>query len=368
MVFGALVLLAGCRGGAEPSPAKGLPGLEALGFHLEASDFDHGFINDSFLAGDRIHLAAITGLGIVEADGSGSLTQLSALATTGDYPFSDVVVQGDVAYVAAGDRDRGTGALEIIDVSDVSAPVALSTFALDSPAISVALSEGVAYVGAFDRGLEILDVHAPASPRRLATWQLPDAAAYTKNAGTAHVWWPAVKPPYAYVTYDGAGLHVLDISDPSAPVRVGSFNKDTSNGLADCFFNEAEVDGDLVYVALDYCGLLVLDVSDPAHPAELGYANVWNDAAWEVSAGHAIQIELDGQRLFLSTSRDGVYVFDVSDPRAPRLTHALPESHAAGKGCAWGLSLSADTLVIDYTLCLPVSGIRGGVEVWRRQG
>ena len=368
--LGLPVLLAGAllscrRGPALPGPTDGLPGLEDLGYQLASSRFEDGFVADSASAGTVAFLVGMRGMLALDVSDPARPAVLSSVATTAPaLQFNDVEVVDGRAYVTAGDRDGATGALIVFDVADPAHPAELSRFEFGSAAIGVSVAGGVAYVGGYSNGFEIIDVKDPRAPRRLANWRLPDPGAHTLNAGTAHVWWPAVRAPYAYVTYDGAGLHVLDVSDPAAPKLVGSFDKSTPNGLADCFFNEIALAGDRAYVAVDYCGMLVLDVSDPRNLREVAHVNPWNDAPWKDSLGHAIQVEVSGQRVFLSTSKDGVYVYDVQDPAKPRLTHARPASHAQGKGCAWGLTRTDSLLLIDYTICLPADGLTGGVEVF----
>jgi hypothetical protein len=62
----------------------------------------------------------------------------------------------------------------------------------------------------------------------------------------------------AYVADGERGLQIIDVSNPSAPVRRGGY--DTSGNALDVC-----VSGDLAYVADGY-GLQIIDVSNPAAP------------------------------------------------------------------------------------------------------
>ena len=64
---------------------------------------------------------------------------------------------------------------------------------------------------------------------------------------------------YAALSY---GLDILDVSDPTHPLPVGSYD---NSGRA----YAVAVSGDYVYIAGD-TGLVVLDVSDPANPKRVG--------------------------------------------------------------------------------------------------
>ena len=89
----------------------------------------------------------------------------------------------------------------------------------------------MAYVADYSGGLEIIDVSNPTSPVRLGGY---------RTSGSAQD--VAVSGALAYVADVDAGLQVIDVSDPTSPVRVGGY--DTS-GLA---FGVA-VAGNRIYVA-----------------------------------------------------------------------------------------------------------------------
>jgi hypothetical protein len=60
----------------------------------------------------------------------------------------------------------------------------------------------------------------------------------------------------------GDGLHLLDISQPTAPLLLGQY--DTDNYLYDL-----SVQGDTVYL-IGWNGLEIVDVTDPANPQQIG--------------------------------------------------------------------------------------------------
>jgi hypothetical protein len=67
----------------------------------------------------------------------------------------------------------------------------------------------------------------------------------------------------AYLAAEGAGLQVLDISDPIQPIIIGALA--TTNGTMDL-----DVVGDLVFLADGHNGLKCVDVSNPASPMVVG--------------------------------------------------------------------------------------------------
>jgi len=66
-----------------------------------------------------------------------------------------------------------------------------------------------------------------------------------------------------YVACGLSGVYIFDTSDPATPTEIAQFDTLTSaKGVA--------VDGDRLYIAADtLIGLWVVDVSDPANPTEI---------------------------------------------------------------------------------------------------
>jgi hypothetical protein len=63
------------------SPAKGLPGLEALGFDLASSRFEDGFVADSAVVGDLAFLVGMRGMMVLDLSVPTSPRVLAKVAT-----------------------------------------------------------------------------------------------------------------------------------------------------------------------------------------------------------------------------------------------------------------------------------------------
>ena len=112
-----------------------------------------------------------------------------------------------------------------------------------------------------------------------------------------------VSGDYAYVADSSAGLRVVDITDPTNPVEVGSFDPIGSTIGLGVFFS-----GPYVYLA-DGLGLLVLDVSDPTAPIEAGFYN---------SIGFAVKAQVSGQYVYVAGRDGGLNIADISEPGDPQ--------------------------------------------------
>lgn len=104
----------------------------------------------------------------------------------------------------------------------------------------------------------------------------------------------------AYVT-DGPTLRIVDVTDPAAPVEVGSFT--FSQNVYGVSVSDATV-----YAAIDFDGLAILDVSDPAAPVLLGSFR---------TPGQALSVAVSGSTAAVANRLSGLEIIDVSDPAAP---------------------------------------------------
>ncbi len=155
---------------------------------------------------------------------------------------------------------------------------------------AVAAQGDYAYIGEGPQ-LTILEVSNPASATVIGKTQLfPD-----------FVYGLAVSSGYAYVADSGAGLRIIDVSDPAAPFEAGSF--DTPGSARDL-----TVLGSYAYVADVTEGLRIIDVSDPTAPFEVGFYD---------TPGYAYVVAVVSSYAYVADYDGGLRIIDVSDPTAP---------------------------------------------------
>jgi len=277
-----------------------------------------------------------------------------------------VAVMDDVAYVADGQRG-----LQVIDVSDPTAPALLTTVDGDWWASLVAAAEGYVYVGG--ERLRILEVSDPAHPAVTGAYEWPvdvsyiavnEEEPYAYISGSDAQWksrlWVAdISDPAAinilssyelpgwhwpgrlyyseglvYIA-NGADVEMVDVSDPYAPAFAGRYT--TPDG-ADV--NEVFVIGSYAYVLTggDPTGRLrVVDVSDPADPEEVGNCATAGDArrlfVAQVSSGRSSGPEAAGATTTIAYVADGaagLRLIDVTNPAAPmEVGHLDPPADTA---------------------------------------
>lgn len=227
-----------------------------------------------------------------------------------EYGYAEVAVQGRYLFVADGMQHsrppgaRGKG-LVIVDMTDPSSPREIATYPTVGNISGVAVAGDYAYVTDFPRydvfpavageGLTVLDISDPANPRRVGGHPSINAP-LTVSGG------------FGYAPAYSAGLRVLDLSDPTNPQVVGSYQEEGAS------IGSVAVAGPLACVTIapvdSIARLVVLDVSDPASPRKLGEYKVTN------YLGHRIAVS--GNRVLVANDSHGLLVIDLTDPAHPR--------------------------------------------------
>ncbi len=136
----------------------------------------------------------------------------------------------------------------------------------------------------------------------------------------------------AFVAGGSAGLLVIDVSDPSVPVLVGT--ADTAGTAIEVVVSEG-----VAYVADDSGGLVIVDVAVPSAPIV---------TATVATGGRALDVAAGGGLAFVASGTTGLAVVDVLDPAAPQLlAQYLPPSGGSARAVA---RRASDGLVAVATL------------------
>ena len=192
-------------------------------------------------------------------------------ASTGDCPYevgqwghgpvSAIEVEDNLGLVASG------AVLQVVDVSQPVSLRVLGELTLSGVIESVAHAGGdQAVVATGERGLWLVDLSDPELPSG-ARVQLGGVAGLTNLVAAAGTRAFAVSQ-----TNDGGSaafrLTILDVSEPMAPVILGSFSRE---GLAE----DIAAAGEMVYLAMEHHELYGIDVRDPQTPRLTTYHGVY---------------------------------------------------------------------------------------------
>ena len=235
---------------------------------------------------------------------------IGSVATTG-LAVASAVFENTV-FVAA--YDAG---LEIIDISDDTAPVVISTFDTEGLVWDVKISNdgNTAYLADEEFGLQILDISDRANPVLLGlldTQGFNLAITLTSDEKTLYI-------------ADAYTLEIVDISNPQSPVSVGSL---PTSGIA--YGITLSEDENTVYLAVDTAGMDIVDVTRSTNPLLLSTYDT-------PGAARAIVLSDDGNIAFVSDSNFGLQIVDVSVPASPVILSSYDTD-----GSAWGMDISFD--------------------------
>jgi len=282
--------------------AGGLPALgqDSSGIRKVGSLYDNYWAAawGVAIAGDYAYVAAAeSGLRVVDVSDPAQPREVGFYDSPGW--AGRVAISGNHAYVADGDSG-----LQVVDVSDPAQPVETGFYNSPGFACGVAVAGNYAYVADGGSGMRVVDVSDPARPAE--TGYSPVSAFCISVAGN-----------YVYVTDGGAGLRIVNVSDPARPVETGCYETPHyAIGVA--------VAGNYAYVTSEYTAcrgrddaeedqfLTVVDVSDPTRPVGIG--SYFLSARGQTTvAGVAVA----GNYAYVADGFFGLRVVNISDPAHP---------------------------------------------------
>jgi hypothetical protein len=159
-------------------------------------------------------------------------------------------IVGNFLYTA-----RGSFGLRIYDITLPLTPLPIANFNTIGRANDIAVDGNVVYVldGGSPQGLKVVDTSNPPTLLQIGNFTTPgEAKALALDAVNDRL----------YIAIDGNGLLVLNVSVPSTPVKDGDLL--TIPGASD-----VSISGNYAYLA-DAAAIHIVDVSDPTAPQEVG--------------------------------------------------------------------------------------------------
>lgn len=198
-----------------------------------------------------------------------------------------VLLAGHYAYVANG--DWYSGGLEVIDVSNPANPTRVGGCKIETGASDIQLSGHYVLALGILGGVSTIDVNNPLNPVLVGR-----CGALSGSNGSL-----AVSENYAYVAdlYSECALNVADISDPTSCKTKGCFIS---------FFRDMVIQGRYLY-GVNPAGFQVVDLSNPTSLLRVG----------SCSAGdYPVGVTLEGRYAYVAESA-GLRVIDVSNPASP---------------------------------------------------
>jgi hypothetical protein len=168
------------------------------------------------------------------------------------------------------------------------------------------VEDDYAYVAYADSGLLIIDVSDPSNPVEVGSYDTQGYAVSIDISGT-----------YAYIADHVSGFHIVDISDPENPFRVGPGGRNV--------LEYVEVEGNYAYLLTDP-SFFIVDISDPINPITVAVAAAFNSQFVHVQGRYAY---MGGAYM----GGGGFRVLDVSDPSDPTIVGVFSIPAGVNNAC-----------------------------------
>lgn len=263
------------------------------------------------------------------------------------------VISGTLAFVGEGWQ----GGLQIVDKSDLTHLKTVGSLVIGTHwVIDLAPYGNLLYLASYSNDIPIVNVQNPASPSLVGTIPIsgtvqdltvgkvgsstylftvgssgfnvynlanstnPSFVAHLNLAATGNSINLTNDGQYAYVTTNGAGLYIINLSNPANPTIAGTYGT--------CLYlYDAVPNGNRLYLAVANVGTQILDITNKANPTLLG---AYTDTIY------SYQIAVNGTKVHLASGYKGIEILDASNAANPvKLT-------GYGAGGDQAITLSSD--------------------------
>ncbi len=263
-----------------------------------------------------------------------------------------IQIKGTYAYVATG------SSLQIIDISNPSSPVIVSSLINDDTdtifddARSIAISGAYALITSFwNNKLVIVNISDPLQPVVAARISNGYQGALLSLPRFIHV-----SGQYAYIANLGNNtVEILDISSPTNPSHVGT----ASDGVAGITFKSPRsvyVKDNYAYIACTESNSIeVIDVSNPASPKHAGRLT---DGAGGALLAQVESISIQGNYVYaVGIGSSALEVIDITNQSAPKHVGSIKD----GEGGA--LLKFPNSVSVDGEFAYVASSVSNALEI-----
>ena len=207
--------------------------------------------------------------------------------------YLGLYVSGDHAFFGTGNS------VSILDISDIENPTKAGYIYTKGTVYDIKINGNYAYIAGYNKGMKIVDISDINNPVEKSSIYSSDKPFYDPDV--PHIFDVHVAGNIAYVIDSSHGFKILDISDTSNPVEVGSYDTGKSS-------SSVYVSGNYAYVTNYNSGLRVIDISDFSNPQEIS-VNSTNE--------NMDEIVISGNYAFTASDHYGLKIVDISDPTDP---------------------------------------------------
>lgn len=259
------------------------------------------------------------------------------------------------ATLLIGIHDPASPTFEDAHPAPFLGPHSVSTGQIDGKPWIISAITNLVHQGSYYQFFDVLDTPAGHKLSLQSVFQAPSSGGTTVPVINGHVdaaihKHPATGKPVAYLADWDAGLVILDMSNPRAPMMLSQWSEfkgglgylagEETGNLHEALPLDELWDGKhYTIVGQEIVGkpadhptgwVYVLDTTDPASPVEAGRWTLPVDVEWDVGLQFSTHyVEVVGRTLFVTLYHGGVWAVDLSTPEAiakpPTIGAFLPD-------------------------------------------
>lgn len=281
-----------------------------------------GTVNDMTIAGSYGYVADSVGLRILDLSTPSNPRVVSTLTTI--TKAAGVAVVGQYAYLITA---YNSTALCVVDISDKANPRVVSSLfsASGGSCIEINASGTMAFIGGYfngkGNGFQVVDISNPLAPNALGFIKLNSSPQALVTADR-----------YAYLAMGSAGVQVIDVSSPNAPM-IGAAVTSIGNASRLAFL-QTSIGGTLAIPSST--GLKLVSVSNPSSPSLVATV-LPTTMVYDVVATGSGQVAVA-----TGYPNNGLQTLDVNVPASAR---ALGMLHTDGAGALINFGTSGTGLL-----------------------
>lgn len=196
---------------------------------------------------------------------------------------TDLEVRNSFIYLSADSSVQSMHDLFIIDNTDNNNPFIVSSINTGPGVVSLAVSGPFIYLAntSSNSQLQIVDMHDRYNPYLISSLKLPLPNASSSSPRSESIFY---RNGYVYIgtnKWDGPELVIIDVSNPSNPIIVGSLETNTLINDIYVYDNKAHL------ATSDQNQMRVVDVSDKSNPI---LSSTFTTTGWEVQQGNVVDL------------------------------------------------------------------------------
>jgi len=219
---------------------------------------------------------------------------------------NDIIIMGNYGFVA-----HGSEGLRVIDITDLTNIVEISTYLDVSNAWKLFVDGSYLYLVDTASGIMIFDISVMSNPVKVGQY----------NGQPFDIF---VREKYAYIAAGiRKGLEIVDISDKTSPKKVAEIVSDKEDSVG------VYVSDDYAFLANKGAGVKVVDISRPKKPKLVTqYSDISTGNTWDVYVSEYL--------LYVANELSGIEVLDITNIEQPI---AVGRFYEEGNSKAYGITI-----------------------------